>query len=197
MQTFCFVCYPCLCHTLAYYVSFQHAVSTARVKNSSNNNKRVVGLRFADKTPNLATRRRNLCQMPGDVARIKALVYFWRWLILTPAAAHRVHQTFMSLLLPCRRLSSRVVFAFCPPLLLLHFPCLAPLPGAAMTGVQGKAPVGWRLDGRATRKGAPLETFTSGSSGTGIYILVWQWRKYYNLVEGASFFPPHEPTGMR
>lgn len=69
------------CATLTYDVSSPTHSRQPEVRNSSSNNKRDQGyffffFFFADETPNLATRRRNLCQMPGDVARIKALVYF-------------------------------------------------------------------------------------------------------------------------
>lgn len=101
-----FICYSCLCYTLM--VFRVHMQSPQRGSKQQQQQARC-GLLFADETPNLATRRRNLCQMPGDVARIKALVYFWRWLILTPAA-HRVYPTVS--LLPCCCFISLVLFAF-------------------------------------------------------------------------------------
>lgn len=78
------------------------------------------------------------------------------------------------------------IFACILLLVLLHSSRFVSLPGAAMTGVQGKAPVGWRLDGRSTRKGAFF--FTSGRTGTGIYIPIWEWGETNNRAGKASVF---------
>lgn len=123
IQMFCFFLF-----LFFYYFMLSCATLTYDVSSPTHSRQQQQArsglLFFADETPNLATRRRNLCQMPGDVARIKALVYFWRWLILTPAA-HRVHRTFISPLACCWFSSSRVSSSSSSSILLASFRCPA------------------------------------------------------------------------
>lgn len=142
MQTFCFVCYPCLCHTLAYYVSFQHAVSTARVKKQQQQQQARCGAAFCGQDTQPGNPETQSVSNAGRRSANKGPRLFLTVAYFnTGGGSPRPPDVYVlvvtlspALISCCVRLLS--------PLLLLHFPCLAPLPGAAMTGVQGKAPVG-------------------------------------------------------